>query len=322
MPPGCKGDRCDSYSDVDRDNGLQHIADGPKGVFMGKKKNTDRLDDISGLTTIDLLKIDIDKIPRLSQEEINELVLKAQNGDEAAKDKVWRSNIGLVLQAARKKSERDKRLSLEDFVQEGVIGLGTAIDKFDPSRGNMFSTYAVYWIYQAMGKAAEKKGRTITLPASAQEKIRKLLKAQKELEQELQRDPTIDDYVRKLDMPVEDVIDTMINADMIYSLDYPMGEDEEETLLDLISNKEGSTGADSGSDNKYSALKVRYCLLTLSDRERFVLIRRYGLDGMRKQTLEELGIELGVTRERVRQIQAKATRKFVDRFNNMSDDDF
>ena len=108
MPPGCKGDRCDSYSDVDRDNGLQHIADGPKGVFMGKKKNTDRLDDISGLTTIDLLKIDIDKIPRLSQEEINELVLKAQNGDEAAKDKVWRSNIGLVLQAARKKSERDK----------------------------------------------------------------------------------------------------------------------------------------------------------------------------------------------------------------------
>ena len=203
-----------------------------------------------------------------------------------------------------------------------MIGLGTAIDKFDPSRGNMFSTYAVYCIYQAMGKAAEKKGRTITLPASAQEKIRKLLKAQKELEQELQRDPTIDDYVRKLDMPVEDVIDTMINADMIYSLDYPMGEDEEETLLDLISNNEGSTGADSGSDNKYSALKVRYCLLTLSDRERFVLIRRYGLDGMRKQTLEELGIELGVTRERVRQIQAKATRKFVDRFNNMSDDDF
>ena len=265
-------------------------------------------DDISD-DSVRLYLREIGKIPLLSSEEELALAQKVVAGDKKAKDKMAEANMRLVVSIAKRYSGRG--LDFLDLIQEGNTGLLRAVEKFDPDKGFKFSTYATWWIRQAITRAIADQARTIRIPVHMVETINKLLRTQRRMTQELNREPTIEELAKELEMEPEKVEYVMKIKQDITSLDAGVGrdgEDEDSVLADFIEDEDSITPEDSAT-NQLLKEQVQSVLSTLSDREQKIIKMRFGLENGKSHTLEEVGQEFAVTRERIRQIEAKALAK-------------
>lgn len=270
--------------------------------------NSQYLDDISD-DSVRLYLREIGKIPLLSSEEELELAKRVVAGDKKAKDKMAEANMRLVVSIAKRYSGRG--LDFLDLIQEGNTGLLRAVEKFDPDKGFKFSTYATWWIRQAITRAIADQARTIRIPVHMVETINKLLRTQRRMTQELNREPTIEELAKELEMEPEKVEYVIKIKQDITSLDAGVGrdgEDEDSTLGEFIEDEDSTTPEESAA-NQLLKEQVQAILSTLSDREQKIIKMRFGLEGGKSHTLEEVGQEFAVTRERIRQIEAKALAK-------------
>lgn len=287
--------------------------------------NDDDIPDEEELEEVDLSKIDlsvpeginiedpvrmylkeIGKVPLLSAEEEIELAKKMEAGDDDAKSKLAEANLRLVVSIAKKYVGRG--MLFLDLIQEGNLGLIKAVDKFDYTKGYKFSTYATWWIRQAITRAIADQARTIRIPVHMVETINKLIKVQRQLLQELGREPNADEIAEKMNLPVERVREIIKISQEPVSLETPIGEEEDSHLGDFIQDDNVPVPAEAAA---YMLLKEQLIevINTLTEREQKVLKLRFGLIDGRPRTLEEVGREFNVTRERIRQIEAKALRK-------------
>ncbi|MGB4761839.1 MAG: RNA polymerase sigma factor RpoD [Candidatus Saccharimonas sp.] len=265
-------------------------------------------DDISD-DSVRLHLREIGKIPLLSAEEELELAQRVKAGEKRAKDKMAEANMRLVVSIAKRYSGRG--LDFLDLIQEGHTGLLRAVEKFDPDKGFKFSTYATWWIRQAITRAIADQARTIRIPVHMVETINKLLRTQRRMTQELNREPTIEELAKELEMEPEKVEYVMKIKQDISSLDAGVGrdgEDEDSVLGDFIEDEDSATPEESAA-NQLLKEQVQSVLSTLSEREQKIIKMRFGLDNGKSHTLEEVGQEFAVTRERIRQIEAKALAK-------------
>ncbi len=266
------------------------------------------LDDASD-DSVRLYLREIGKIPLLNSEEELALAQKVVAGDKKAKDKMAEANMRLVVSIAKRYSGRG--LDLLDLIQEGNTGLLRAVEKFDPDKGFKFSTYATWWIRQAITRAIADQARTIRIPVHMVETINKLLRTQRRMTQELNREPTIDELAKELEMEPEKVEYVIKIKQDITSLDAGVGRDEGEddsVLGDFIEDEDSATPEESAA-NQLLKEQVQGVLSSLSEREQKIIKMRFGLENGKSHTLEEVGQEFAVTRERIRQIEAKALAK-------------
>lgn len=249
---------------------------------------------------------EIGKIPLLSAEEEIDLAEKMGYGDEIAKKKLVEANLRLVVSIAKRYVGRG--MLFLDLIQEGNLGLIKAVEKFDYKKGFKFSTYATWWIRQAITRAIADQARTIRIPVHMVETINKLIRVHRQLLQEYGRDPKPEELAKEMDMPEEKIREIMKIAQEPVSLETPIGEEEDSHLGDFIPDDDAPAPAEAAA---YSLLKEQLedVLCTLNEREQKVLKLRFGLEDGRARTLEEVGKEFDVTRERIRQIEAKALRK-------------
>lgn len=249
---------------------------------------------------------EIGRVPLLTAEEEVELAKRIEKGDEQAKRRLAEANLRLVVSIAKRYVGRG--MLFLDLIQEGNLGLLKAVEKFDYRKGYKFSTYATWWIRQAITRAIADQARTIRIPVHMVETINKLVRVQRQLVQEYGREPTIEETARAMDMSEDKVREIMKVAQEPVSLETPIGEEEDSHLGDFIEDEDVMAPADAVS---FHLLKEQLedVLDTLSPREEKVLRLRFGLDDGRSRTLEEVGQVFGVTRERIRQIEAKALRK-------------
>ncbi len=266
------------------------------------------LDDISD-DSVRLYLREIGKIPLLSAEEEMELARRIIDGDKKAKDKMAEANMRLVVSIAKRYSGRG--LDFLDLIQEGNTGLLRAVEKFDPDKGFKFSTYATWWIRQAITRAIADQARTIRIPVHMVETINKLLRTQRRMTQELNREPTIDELAKELEMEPEKIEYVMKIKQDISSLDAGVGRDgdEEDSVLGDFIEDEDTVSPEESATNQLLKEQVASVLASLSDREQKIVRMRFGLDNGKSHTLEEVGQEFAVTRERIRQIEAKALAK-------------
>ena len=249
---------------------------------------------------------EIGKIPLLKPHEEVELAKKMMEGDEIAKARLVEANLRLVVSIAKRYVGRG--MLFLDLIQEGNLGLIKAVEKFDYARGFKFSTYATWWIRQAITRAIADQARTIRIPVHMVETINKLIRVSRQLLQELGRDPKPEEIAKEMDMSEEKVREIMKIAQDPVSLETPIGEEEDSHLGDFIPDEDALAPAEAAA---YSLLKdqIEEVLGSLNERDQKVLKLRFGLDDGRARTLEEVGKEFDVTRERIRQIEAKALRK-------------
>lgn len=249
---------------------------------------------------------EIGKIPLLSFDQELELAKEILNGSEEAKQKLSESNLRLVVSIAKKYVGRG--MLLLDLIQEGNMGLIKAVEKFDYTKGYKFSTYATWWIRQAITRAIADQARTIRIPVHMVETINKLIRTSRHLLQQLGREPTPEELAQEMEMPLDKVIEIQKIAQDPVSLETPIGEEDDSHLGDFIQDEDSPAPQDSAA---YTLLREQLedVMKTLTPREAKVLKLRFGLDDGRTRTLEEVGKEFNVTRERIRQIEAKALRK-------------
>ena len=252
---------------------------------------------------------EIGKIPLLTQEEELELANRALEGDKKAKDKLAEANMRLVVSIAKRYGGRG--LDFLDLIQEGNTGLLRAVEKFDPGKGFKFSTYATWWIRQAITRAIADQARTIRIPVHMVETINKVLRTTRRLTQELNREPTNEEIAEAMGMEVDKIEYVMRIKQDIASLDASVGrdgDDEESVLGDFVEDAERDSPEDATA-NQMLKEQIAEILTTLSEREQKIIRLRFGIGGGRPHTLEEVGNEFSVTRERIRQIEAKALSK-------------
>ena len=249
---------------------------------------------------------EIGKVPLLSAEEEIELAKRMELGDQEAKKRLAEANLRLVVSIAKRYVGRG--MLFLDLIQEGNLGLIKAVEKFDYRKGYKFSTYATWWIRQAITRAIADQARTIRIPVHMVETINKLIRVSRQLLQELGREPTPEEIAKEMDMPVERVREILKISQEPVSLETPIGEEEDSHLGDFIQDDNVPVPADAAA---FTLLKeqLEEVLGTLTEREQKVLTLRFGLEDGRARTLEEVGKEFNVTRERIRQIEAKALRK-------------
>jgi len=290
--------------------------DGPAPEDLEEEVDTDEdllsqeqyFDDASD-DSVRLYLREIGKIPLLNAEEELELAQRVVAGEKKAKDKMAEANMRLVVSIAKRYSGRG--LDFLDLIQEGNTGLLRAVEKFDPDKGFKFSTYATWWIRQAITRAIADQARTIRIPVHMVETINKLLRTQRRMTQELNREPTIEELAKELEMEPEKVEYVMKIKQDITSLDAGVGRDgdeEDSVLRDFIEDEDSATPEESAAQQLLKE-QVQEILSTLSDREQKIIKMRFGLENGKSHTLEEVGQEFAVTRERIRQIEAKALAK-------------
>ena len=306
----------------DKDLRLDDELDEPTLDEMGEESEEDLNIDLESATydevaddSVKLYLREIGKIPLLTSEEEFELAQKIINGTEKekkkAKDKMAESNMRLVVSIAKRYSGRG--LDFLDLIQEGNTGLLRAVEKFDPDKGFKFSTYATWWIRQAITRAIADQARTIRIPVHMVETINKVLRTQRRLTQELNREPTTEEIAKAMGMEPEKIEYVMKIKQDIASLDASVGrdgEDDDSSLGDFIEDEDRVSPEDSAATQLLKE-QIASILQTLTDREQKIIKMRFGIGGGKSHTLEEVGAEFSVTRERIRQIEAKALTKYA-----------
>ncbi|MEF9934270.1 MAG: RNA polymerase sigma factor RpoD [Clostridium sp.] len=300
-------DQIEKVYEVLESFGIEVINDGDE--FSSEQLLEDDLSIPEGISIDDPVRMylkEIGKVPLLSAEEETNLANRIEEGDQEAKKKLAEANLRLVVSIAKRYVGRG--MLFLDLIQEGNLGLLKAVEKFDYRKGFKFSTYATWWIRQAITRAIADQARTIRIPVHMVETINKLIRIERQLLQDLGRNPTPEEVAKEMNMEVEKVREIMKIAQEPVSLETPIGEEEDSHLGDFIPDEDALAPAEAAA---YTMLKEQLMevLDTLTPREEKVLRLRFGLDDGRARTLEEVGKEFKVTRERIRQIEAKALRK-------------
>ena len=302
-----------SFIDDDKINELLNAAidfeETRENLNNEEKSNDENIDNNNFYTDSDSVKVylrEIGSLPLLKAEEEKAIAIAAKKGDEKARKKLIESNLRLVVSIAKHFVYHG--LSLLDLIQEGNLGLMKAVEKFDPYKGFKFSTYATWWIRQAITRALADHANTIRIPVHMVETINKLVRVQRQLLQELGREPSPEEIAENMDIPVERVREIQKISQEPVSLETPIGEEEDSHLGDFIQDDNVPVPAEAAASTLLKEQLVEV-LGTLTEREQKVLRLRFGMDDGRARTLEEVGKEFNVTRERIRQIEAKALRK-------------
>ena len=302
----------DLVHEENADDTTELLLDNDDDLLLSDEEEVEIIDDadvLEGVSTEDPVRMylkEIGNVPLLTTEEEIELAKRVEEGDEEAKKRLIEANLRLVVSIAKKYVGRG--MPFLDLIQEGNMGLMKAVDKFDYAKGFKFSTYATWWIRQAITRGIADTGRTIRVPVHMVETINKTLRMTRTLLQELGREPTPEEVAERLNVPVSRVREVLkISRDPV-SLDTPIGEEDDSHLGDFIEDDSALSPSDSAA---FSMLREELgtALESLTDRERQVVQLRFGLIDGRARTLEEVGKEFNVTRERIRQIEAKALRK-------------